>query len=126
MGTIEEGFVESEEIQHPFQVGEGTTILSKWIGKQRGYATNATDGATTRPMKIDMSETMCVPDLKVNLFSLTKCMDKGKDFYSHKGKINVKCSSTKRLCFDKRIKTKHGFVLATIIKPVETEGFEQA
>ena len=52
------------------------------------------------------------------MFSLTKTMDNGHDFYSKNGKIWIDIGK-KSLCFDKRIKTKRGFVLAAIMKPAK-------
>ena len=67
MITNEEGFVtaETENIKYLFQVKDGTTIHLKTIKKWKVFVINS---SSKKPMKISSKETMCLYNLKINLF----------------------------------------------------------
>ena len=64
-----------------------------------------------------MDDTLKVPGIKANLFSLNKILEKERNFHSKDGNIYVTSDDNNLICFDKRIETKHGFILETVIKP---------
>ena len=83
-------------------MGEGLVVYSTKIGMYKGHVRNSVNG---KAMMVSLGDTMCVPDLKINLLSLTKVMDKGTDFYSRNGNIYIKCGEGKEICFNKQNRT---------------------
>ena len=102
------------ESNNGVQAGEEAFTKVTKIGKWRGHTIN---GSNNKRMGMSMDDILNVPRLKANLFSLTKILEKGRNFHTKDGNIYITSGDNNVICFDKRIETKHGFLLATIIKP---------
>ena len=63
----------------------------------------------------ELKDCIYIPELTHNLFSLTKAMSEG-GLIVNDGDILVLKVKDKETRFDFKIKTKHGYVMATIVK----------
>ena len=116
----DKGFTNCQKNNTKVEVGEGSTTRAPKIGKWHGAALDARTGKT---LKVCLNKTLLVLGLMNNLFSLTQSMANGCKFYSYKDNVRVDLPGGKGvIAFDKKIKTRNGSVLASILKPAEPKG----
>ena len=107
-----EGLFDLVDANVSVSVGDGRKMKTLKTGKWRGTAIDS-EG---RRQQITLSNVSYVPDLMVNLFSLTAVMDKGFQVDgNHKG-INI-LKENWSMRFDKRIGTPKGHVFAITMLP---------
>ena len=116
-----EGMYELMDTNVSVSVGDGRKMRTVKTGKWRG---TAVDSEGTRK-QITLSNVSYIPDLMVNLFSLTAVMDKGFQVDGNSKGITVQKQEWK-MRFDKRIGTPKGHVFAITMLPNRTEDYEMA
>lgn len=102
-------------------VGDGRKMTTTKIGKWKGVAIDQ-EG---RKNNITLTNVSYVPDLMVNLFSLTTAMDKGYSVNGSKEGITVQ-KGTWSMNFNRRVGTPRGHVFATSLIPLSNYDSEQA
>jgi hypothetical protein len=106
MGFSDEGMTDVEVLNSPVWIGNGKAIAATKIGK-RHITIIQKDGSTQDAI---LSEYKCVPELWVNLFSISKSLQNGWSI-SNKG-VEIKLSKGKtKIVFDRIIKTSKGLVV---------------
>ena len=112
MGFSENSMTDVEIINSPVRIGNGKALTATKIGKRR-ITIIQKDGSTQDAV---LNEYKCVPELWVNLFSISKSLQSGWDI-SNKG-VEIKLSKGKAtIVFDRIIKTSKGLVVGVEIVP---------
>jgi hypothetical protein len=113
MGFSDEGMTDVELINEPVRIGNGKALTATKIGKRR-ITIIQTDGSSQDAIP---EEYKCVPELWVNLFSISKSLqnswnrsNKGVEIKLSKGQANI--------VFDRIIKTRKGLVVGVEISPI--------
>jgi hypothetical protein len=101
----ETGMFDCRDIRSQIKIGNSQTMTAIKIGKKRVHVVNQ-DGSV---MEFVLEECKLIPDLWVNLFSLTKSMSKGWQI-SNKGLNFVLSEDKYSIMFDHVIKTANGHV----------------
>ena len=105
MTNDDAGMFDCRKYQSMITIGNGKSVLSPKIGKQKLLVIQK-DGRT---VQIVLHDVMFVPDLRINLFSITKALSQ-KWKLSNKGLDIVLSKYHTRIQFDHHIKTQSGFV----------------
>jgi hypothetical protein len=116
-----EGMFDLADAKISISVGDGRKMKTLKTGKWRG---TAIDSEGTR-RQITLSNVSFVPDLMVNLFSLTAVMDNGFQVDGNNKGINVQKDNWS-MRFDKRIGTPKGHVFAITMIPEGNNNHEMA
>ena len=109
------GFSTTKKNTGKVEVGDGNTTDAPLIGMWHG-----THFCGNNLHNIKFGKTLQVPNLKTNLCSLTQAMNNGCTIHGENDVLTVK-KHNKVIKFDRKIKTKNGYVLAGIIKPAESK-----
>ena len=112
MGNDDEGMYDAKLINSPVKMGNGITVTAKKIGKKR-VSILQQDGTTT---DVVLEDFKYVPNLCVNLFSITKALHKGWNI-GNKGVQMYLQKNDQRIVFDKEFKTQKGAVWGVKILP---------
>ena len=102
-------------------VGDGRKMTTTKVGKWKGVAIDL-EGRKTN---ITLTNVSYVPNLMVNLFSLTAAMDKGFSVAGSNEGINLKKGNWS-ISFDRRVGTPRGHVFASSLIPAENYNAEYA
>ncbi len=116
MGNCDKGMFDVTVISTPVKVGNGLTLTAQKLGKKRVTAIQL-DGST---MDLVLEDYKFVPGLWVNLFSITKALDKGWNIGNNKANIYLQKGTT-TLRFDRVIPTHKGFVVGVEMIPREKD-----
>ncbi len=112
MGFSDEGMTDVELINSPVRIGNGKALTATKIGKRR-ITIIQKDGSSQDAI---LEEYKCVPELWVNLFSISKSLQNGWNI-SNKG-VEIKLSKGQaNIVFDRIIKTSKGLVVGVEIVP---------
>jgi hypothetical protein len=112
MGFSDEGMTEVELINSPVRIGNGKALTATKIGKRR-IAIIQKDGSSQDAI---LEEYKCVPELWVNLFSISKSLQNGWNI-SNKG-VEIKLSKGQaNIVFDRIIKASKGLVVGVEVVP---------
>ena len=104
--------IEWKKVNTHIKIGDGHLLKATKIGKMR-LEVMQRDGSTQIVM---LKDVQYVPDLALNLFSITKALDNGWTI-SNKG-IFVSLTKQKvKITFDKVFRTNHGVILGIEMKP---------
>jgi hypothetical protein len=106
MGNSQEGMTDIEEVVQYIMIGNGKKLQVNKIGTL--HRTVFQEDGTS--MDIELKGYKYVPQLQVNLFSITKALDQGWDL-SNKGVIMILTKGKASLTFDKIFKTDTGKVV---------------
>ena len=106
MGNSDEGMYDVKLISSPVKIGNGVTLTATKIGKRKMTAMQS-DGTT---VDVILEDYKYVPDLWVNLFSITKALSKGWNIGNKGIKLFVSKSNV-TLTFDQVFRTQKGMVL---------------
>jgi hypothetical protein len=115
------GMYDLEEYVQEVTVGNSATILSKYRGKFKGTVIQQDGGY----MDIVLNDVLFVPDLWLNLISLTKAVKHKHISMESSGELitliftNEECGTTETLVFDKIHPTGSGQLLGVEIRPCE-------
>ena len=112
MGNCDEGMFDVTLINSPVEIGNGVFLTATKIGKRRVTAMQA-DGSTA---DLVLEDDKYVPELWVNLFSITKALSKGWNI-GNKGINLFVCKGQVRLTFDQVFRTQKGLVLGVEMVP---------
>ena len=112
MGNSDEGMFDVTVISSPVKVGSGVVPTATKFGKKRVTAIQL-DGTT---VDLVLDDYKYVPELWVNLFSITKALTKGWDI-GNKGVNLFLTKDQTTLLFDRVIKTDKGMVLGVEMLP---------
>jgi histone deacetylase 1/2 len=112
MGHCDAGMFDVEVISSPVKIGNGKLLTATKIGKKRITAIQK-DGSS-----IDMilEDYKFVPELWVNLFSISKALKRGWNI-GNKGTNIFLTKGQSKIVFDKEIKTQKGLVLGIEMVP---------
>ena len=102
-----------KETNQSISIGDGTKITATKIGTVRGEFTKANGDKTL----ILLTNVSYVPDLLVNLFSLTSAMEKDFTIIGSKQGIEIKKGKSSML-FHEKFGTAKGHIFGTTISPV--------
>ena len=116
-----QGMYDLTDAKVSVSVGDGRKMRTVKTGKWRGIAV---DSEGTRK-QITLSNVSYIPDLMVNLFSLTAVMDKGFQVDGNSKGITVQKNKW-TMRFDRRIGTPKGHVFAITMLPYTAEECEMA
>ena len=111
-----EGMFDITSIDEEIKVGNGKTMKATKIGKLKCKVVQE-DGSSC---EVTLTDVRFVPELWVNLFSIGKVLSKGFQLGNDGIKIHVSKNDF-RLCFDKVIKTRTGYVLGVDMIPLAPE-----
>ncbi len=112
MGFSDEGMTDVELINSPVRIGNGKALTATKIGKRR-ITIIQKDGSSQDAI---LEEYNGVPELWVNLFSISKSLQNGWNI-SNKG-VKIKLSKGQaNIVFDRIIKTSKGLVVGVEIVP---------
>ncbi len=103
MGNSDDGMYDVIEINDPITIGNGKTMRATKIGKRK-MTVHQLDGSTLDVMLPDYK---CVPELQMNLFSITKACDDGWKL-SNDGVKLILTKDGHTIKFDRVIKTDKG------------------
>jgi hypothetical protein len=112
MGNSDEGMTDVEEISQPITIGNGKQLRATKIGTLHRTVFQE-DGSS---IDIKLNDYKYVPDLHVNLFSITKSLDQGWNL-SNKGVIIQLRRGNTCLTFDKIFGTNMGKVVGVELLP---------
>ena len=107
-----DGMFDLKDADTTISVGDGRKMNTKKIGKWRGTAIDSEGNQK----KITLTNVSYVPDLMVNLFSLTAVMEKGVSVIGGKNGIDLKKENW-TMKFDTKIGTTKGYIFATTMVP---------
>jgi hypothetical protein len=114
------GYVSTREDVNKMQfANEGNEITTKVIGEWTGRSYKMKKGLNKLEAgsKVHMNGTILMPELRCNLFSLTKAMEEGAVIRGSKNGINVSWGNTV-LTFDYKIRSKLGCVWGAMVKHI--------
>lgn len=114
-----DGMYDLKDANINISVGDGRKMTTLKIGKWKGVAIDS-EG---RKSNLILTNVSYVPQLMVNLFSLTAAMEKGLSVTGTKEGIEIR-KETWLMRFDRKIGTPRGHVFATSMIP--SENYEQA
>jgi hypothetical protein len=112
MGNNDEDMFDVTVISSPIKIGNGVVLMATKIGKRRVTAIQA-DGTS---LDLILEDYKYVPDLWVNLFSITKALSKGWNIGNKGIKLFINKGSATRK-FDQVFRTQKGLVLGVKIVP---------
>jgi hypothetical protein len=112
MGFSDEGMTDVEIINSPVRIGNGKALTATKIGKRR-ITVIQKDGSSQDAV---LEEYKCVPELWVNLFSISKSLHNGWNI-SNKGVEITITKGKAKIVFDRIIKTSKGLVVGVKILP---------
>jgi hypothetical protein len=106
MGNSQEGLTDIEEVTQYIMIGNGKKLQVHKIGTLHRTAFQE-DGTS---LDIELKGYKYVPQLQVNLFSITKALDQGWNL-SNKGVLMILTKGKASITFDKIFKTDTGKVV---------------
>lgn len=112
MGNTDEGMFDVKEINEPVTIGNGKTLRATKIGKLR-RTVHQTNGDT---LDIIIPDYKHVPELHVNLFSITKALELGWKL-TNKGVMMILNKNGRQIRFDRIYKTDNGKLCGVNILP---------
>jgi hypothetical protein len=114
MGYSDEGMFDVTVISSPVKIGNGVVLMVTKIGKQR-MTSMQTNGEN---IDLVLEGYKHVPELWVNLFSITKSLSKGLNI-GNKGGIQLFISKgNAKLVFDRVFQTRKGMVVGIEMVPI--------
>ena len=120
MSNVWEGFFDVQEDKGKTNfAGDGhhanTTHSGQWRGRMHNVGKEQKQ--LNKGEKITLDHVLYVPNLRHNLFSITKAMKDGGKI-SNDGDIIQLVKDNMKIRFDYKLRTKNGHVMAAIIKPL--------
>lgn len=121
MTNTMDGMFDVTDANINISVGDGRKMTTTKVGKWKGVAIDL-EGRKTN---ITLTNVSFVPDLMVNLFSLTAAMDKGFSVTGSKDGIDLKKGNWS-MSFNRRVGTPRGHVFASSLIPADNYNVEYA
>ena len=112
MGPCNKGMFNIRSITSSIKLGDGSVLTAKYIGSKRVTVIQE-DGTA---VEVVLQDYKWVPGLVVNLFSITKSLDKGWDI-RNKGKFLYLKKNGVKIVFDQRLSTDKGSILGVEMIP---------
>ena len=112
MGPCNKGMFNIKSVTSDIKLGDGSILKAKCIGNKR--VTVIQDDGTA--VEVVLHDYKWVPGLLVNLFSITKSLDKGWDIRNRGKHIYMKKNGVK-IVFDRRLTTDKGSILGVEMVP---------
>jgi len=110
------GMFELRDFSSRISVGDGKAIEATKIGKWKGVFIDPNG----KKKKVILEGVQYVPELMVNLFSLTRVMKNGFDVAGRNNILSIRKGSWE-MAFDQKIQSPNGFICGIDLYPIEEE-----